>query len=311
MLIWIIATSPIQIHSPVATPCESECEDEMGAHFELPKRQQKKIKRRRRKESDINRDTLNESRKLRKAPEYQQHRDEQSQTQSVTTTLSHIYIGGLHRETDDLDVKQHLDEMGIKDSEVRNLSNGNTNNDRKSYKISVSSEQLDQVMCEDNWPASVRARTFLPKRTHQSFREYRERPNANGDNNKPTRQAHGTHERRRPNIHGWHNDDITGEPHNAQRGNNIRRRSNRYDEPSQDGDWVDARRRPNIRVRHNDDITGEPYNAQRGNNIRRRSYRYDEPSQDGDWADARRRPNKRACHDDESRRDTYYNNSWN
>ena len=43
------ATSPIQIHSPVATPCESECEDEMGANFELPKRQQKKIKRRRRK----------------------------------------------------------------------------------------------------------------------------------------------------------------------------------------------------------------------------------------------------------------------
>ena len=73
------ATSPIQIHSPVATPCESECEDEMGANFELPKRQQKKIKRRRRKESDINRDTLNKSRKLRKAPEYQQHRDEQSQ----------------------------------------------------------------------------------------------------------------------------------------------------------------------------------------------------------------------------------------
>ena len=62
--------------------------------------------------------------------------------QSVTTTLSHIYTGGLHRETDDLDVKQHLDEMGIKDSQVQNLSNGNTNNDWKSYKISVSSEQL-------------------------------------------------------------------------------------------------------------------------------------------------------------------------
>ena len=160
------------------------------------------------------------------------------------------------------------------------MSNGNTNNDWKSYKISVSSEQLDQVMSEDNWPAGVRARTFLPKRTNQSFRQHRERPNGNGDNNRPTRQAHGTHERRRPNIRVWHNDDITGEPYSAQRGNNIRRRSYRYDQPSQDGEWANERRRPNKRACH-DESTRDTYSAQRGNNIRRRSYRYDQPPRTG------------------------------
>ena len=79
----------------------------------------------------------------------------------------------------------------------------------------MSSEQLDQVMCEDNWPAGVRARPFLPKRTNQSVRQYREQHNANGDNNRPTRQAHGMHERRRPNIRVRHNDDSTGETYNA------------------------------------------------------------------------------------------------
>ena len=300
-------TAPIQIQSPAETPNESECENEMGAIFELPKRQQKKIKRKRRKESEMNGNTLNESRKLRIAPEYQQNRDGQSQTQPQTTTLSHIYIGGLHCETVDLDVKLHLDEMGINDSKVQNLSNDNTDrpNDWKSFKISVPSEQIDQVMCEDNWPAGVRTRTFHPKRTNQSFRQYGLRHNANGDNNRPTNHADGMRERRRPNIRAWHNDESRQETYNAQRDNNIRRRTYRYEQPSQDGEYGDERTRPNTRAWHNDENRRETYNAQRDNNIRRRTYRYEQPSQDGEFGDERTRPNKRAWHNDESRRETY------
>ena len=143
--------------------------------------------------------------------------------------------------------------MGIKDSQVQNLSNDNTTNDWKSYKISVPSGQIDQFMCEHNWPAGVSASTFHTKRTNQSFRQYGLRQNANGDNNRPTSHPHGIRERRRPNIRAWHTDESRREMYNAQRDNNIRRRTCIYEQSSQDGEYGDDRTRPNNRAWHNDE----------------------------------------------------------
>ena len=55
--------------------------------------------------------------------------------------------------------------MGINDSKVQNLSNDNTDrpNDWKSFKISVPSGQIDQVMCQDNLVGRRRGLPFLPR----------------------------------------------------------------------------------------------------------------------------------------------------
>ena len=126
-------------HEPPELPLSSESEIQP---FELPKQQQRKLKRSQRKANE-------QSSKLKVAPEFRPKRDVLSVTRPHITDPSHVYIGGLHQCTEDVDVKLHLEEMNI-DCDVHNLSGDNANKQWKSFKITVPSEKADQVLCEDN-----------------------------------------------------------------------------------------------------------------------------------------------------------------
>ena len=134
--------------------------------------------------------------KLKSAPQCQQtaaHR-----TDSDTT---HIFISGAHCDTDEAQVKAHLDVMNVIGCIVKDVSSKNQHRDWKSYKVTAPSHLAKQILSRNNWPDGIRVRPFHPSRSIQPFQL--KRPSRDNNCNEEQRHGHKQYgqRKRRNNTH--------------------------------------------------------------------------------------------------------------
>ena len=192
------------------------------------------MKRRdRRKDNTNTADTgvKNGKNKLKIAPDYLNKRDGPAKRLTVT---AQIYVGGLHSDTQETDVREHFNDLDINDCQLLHLSNGNQNLAWKSCKITVPCAKRDQALNTDNLPEGVRARMFYPERQQRPFRGNDQQQSAYGrraDDNRQVTRLRGAGDRQQGNNRqrynqrsrvAWGSYDYRPRDHNERR-HNIRR----------------------------------------------------------------------------------------
>ena len=120
--------------------------------------------------------------KLKSAPQCQQ-----TAAHTADSDTTHIFISGAHCDTDEAQLKAHLDEMNVPGCIGKDVSSKNHHRDWKSCKVTVPSHHAKQIFFRDNWPDGIRVKPFHPSRRNQPFQL--KRPSR--DNNCSEEQRHG------------------------------------------------------------------------------------------------------------------------
>ena len=134
--------------------------------------------------------------KLKSAPQCQQ-----TAAHTTDSDTTHISISGAHCDTDEAQLKAHLDEMNVTGCIVKDVSSKNQHRDWKSYKVTAPSQHAKQILSRDNWPDGIRVRPFHPSRRNQPFQL--KRPSRGNNCNEEQRHGHNQYgqRKRRNNTH--------------------------------------------------------------------------------------------------------------
>ena len=134
--------------------------------------------------------------KLKSAPQCQQ-----TAAHTTDSDTTNIFISGAHCDTDEAQVKAHLDVINVIGSIVKDVSSKNQHRDWKSYKVTAPSHHAKHIISRDNWPDCIRVRPFHPSRRNQPFQL--KRPSCDNNCNEEQRHGHNQYgqRKRRNNTH--------------------------------------------------------------------------------------------------------------
>ena len=136
-----------------------------------------------------------------------------------------IFISRAHPNTTTTQIQHHLNNMGIAECEVQDLTRHSEQSTTwKSYKATLPSSMKDSVLRLDNWPKGMRIRLFHPRRSNQPFRgsrSYSQALQAAPRRDDYRQQSHDTSQRTQHQEERHHNGRYNhyGERHDEQHSN--------------------------------------------------------------------------------------------